>query len=340
MPRSSFLSRRRWLTGALCAALPWAARPAHAAPAAPAADAWRLDAFNAAADTPVLRPGSRGAAVVRAQILLDRAWFSPGEIDGQFGRNLQRVLRAWQGAQGLPASGAVDAATWRALRGADGGAYLTRYRVTEQDAAGPFERMPDDMAARAEMKGSPYESLQEALAERFHLSPALLRRLNPDMRLAAGAELVVPAVRDSSAPTRASQRLLILKRERVLFVLDEGGQPAAGFPISMGNERQDPLPLGEMAIKNAVERPSYTYNPAILKRAPKDAPKVEIAPGPNNPVGTVWLGLTKPHWGIHGTPHPARVGHGESNGCIHLTNWDAERLARIVKVGARVEVRA
>ena len=95
-----------------------------------------------------------------------------------------------------------------------------------------------------------------------------------------------------------------------------------------------------MAIKNAVDMPSFTYNPALLKTAPKDAEKVEIAPGPNNPVGTVWLGLTKPHWGIHGTPEPAKVGHSETNGCIHLTNWDAERLAKIVKVGAKVDVKA
>ena len=94
-----------------------------------------------------------------------------------------------------------------------------------------------------------------------------------------------------------------------------------------------------MAIKNAVDLPSYTYDPSILKTAPKNAAKAEIPPGPNNPVGTVWLGLTKPHWGIHGTPEPSRVGHDESNGCIHLTNWDAERLAKIVKVGAQVDVR-
>lgn len=331
------ISRRIVLASLGAAALPlpvWAKSPA--APSASLA----FEPFNAATDTPALKVGSRGAAAARAQILCDRAWFSPGEIDGAFGRNMQRMVRAFQSANGLRQSGIVDAATWAALRENDSAPLLTRYTITDKDAAGPFEKTPTDVAARAELKALPYASLSEALAERFHVNPGFLQRLNPGVTLAAGAEIVVPNVLQSKAPTRASQRLQIDKSEHVLLVLDADGKPAAGFPISIGNETRDPLPLGEMAIKNAVEMPSFTYNPEILKTAPKDASKLELPPGPNNPVGTIWLGLTKPHWGIHGTPEPARVGHEETNGCIHLTNWDAERLARIVKVGARVDVRA
>ena len=196
------------------------------------------------------------------------------------------------------------------------------------------------MAERAKLKALPHESLDEAIAERFHVNPAYLKQLNGGKALAAGTEIVVPNVLDSKAPTRASQAIEIDKGERVLFALDKDGKPAAGFPISIGNERNDPLPLGEMAIKNAVDLPSFTYNPAILKTAPKDAQKVEIAPGPNNPVGTVWLGLTKPHWGIHGTPEPAKVGHSETNERVPFLCLVSFPLVNIVKLVTFVNVRA
>ena len=299
--------------------------------------AFDLDGFNNATDSPLLRSGSKGAAVARAQILLDRAWFSCGEIDGRFAANMQRMVKAYQSARGLKTTGTVTRETWTALR-EDTSPLLARYTVTDKDAAGPFEKTPADMDDRAKMKALVYESVEEALAEKFHASAAYLKQLNGGRKMEAGQDIVAPNVTGGSAPLKAAS-IRIDKSARVLYVLDAGKRPVAAFPVSIGNEKNDPLPLGTMAIKNEVKNPSFTYDPKLLKNAPKDALKVDIAPGPNNPVGNIWLGLTKPHWGIHGTPNPANVGHSETNGCIHMTNWDAQRLSTLAKAGFKVDVK-
>lgn len=319
--------------------MPTAARTHAHAPskAVDASHAVDFEAFNNAQDAPLLKNGSRGPAVVRAQILLDRAWFSSGEIDGRFASNMQRIVVAYQRAHGLKPRGSVTAETWRALR-EEGGAALARYTVTDQDAAGPFEKVPTDSEARSRLKAMPYESLEEALAERFHTSPAYLKQINPGKRIVAGSEVVVPNVIGGKPPANAAS-IEVDKAARVLYVLDAGKRPLAAFPISIGNERSDPLPIGVMSIKNEVKSPSFTYDPALLKNQPKDAQKMELPPGPNNPIGSIWLGLSKPHWGIHGTAVPSNVGHSETNGCIHLTNWDAERVSTLVKAGFKVDVR-
>ncbi len=331
---------RRTLVAALCITAlaghsAWAAKPkARAAANAP----FDLETFNSATDSPLLRSGNQGPAVARAQILLDRAWFSCGEIDGRFAANMQRIVRAYQTAHDLKPTGTVTAETWDTLR-KDGAPLLTTYAVTDKDLAGPFEKTPVAMEERAKMKALVYESADEALAEKFHASMGYLKQLNGGRKLEAGKDIIVPNVAASAAPVKAVS-IQIDKSEHVLYVLDASDRLVAGFPISIGNEKNDPLPLGMMAIKNEVRNPGFTYNPALLKNAPKTAQKADIAPGPNNPVGSIWLGLTKPHWGIHGTPNPSNVGHSETNGCIHMTNWDAERLSSLAKAGFKVNVKA
>jgi lipoprotein-anchoring transpeptidase ErfK/SrfK len=271
---------------------------------------------------------SGGAAILRAQILLDRAHFSPGQIDGQSGANFERALRAFQESRQLPASGQLDEQTWQALN-TDTAPVLIPYTVAPEDVAGPFAPVPKDMMEQAKLEKLAYESPSEALGEQFHISPQLLQRLNPGKNFAAGEEIMVP---DLGQPVTGKATQIVVTKSGTLQALDASGKVIAHYPCSSGS-RYDPLPLGKWKVKGVAKNPPFHYNPELFWDADPSHSKAKIAPGPNNPVGVVWIDLTKEHYGIHGTPTPGTVGHAQSHGCIRLTNWDAMELAALVAAG-------
>lgn len=212
---------------------------------------------------------------------------------------------------------------------------VTAYTLTAEDVGQRYIRIPDDMMAQAKLPSLGFASVREALGERFHVAPALLEQLNPGVDFArAGARIQVPNVADVAAPPKAA-RVVIDKSESTLALADAAGKVVAQFPVSSGSDK-DPLPLGEWKILGTAVNPTFHYNPALFWDADPSHAKATLPAGPNNPVGTRWIDLSKPHYGLHGTPEPATVGKAQSHGCVRLTNWDVERVAAAVSPSTAV----
>ncbi|NVM75543.1 lipoprotein-anchoring transpeptidase ErfK/SrfK [Duganella sp. SG902] len=275
-----------------------------------------------------------GPNVLRAQVLLDRAHFSPGEMDAAYGGNMRQAIRGFQKLRQLPVTGNVDAATWKELE-RDDAPVLAVYTLTAQDLAGPYAQVPADMAGKAKLAALGYASLLEALGERFHCSPELIRRLNPGRPLKrAGEPLLVPNVAIIKPLPKAAS-VLVDAKEGTLTLLDTGGTPFAQFPASTGS-KHDPLPEGRWQVRGVATNPEYRYNPKLFWDAKAGDSKARIAAGPNNPVGLAWIDLSIEHYGIHGTPEPGKIGKTQSHGCVRLTNWDVMQVVRAVARGATV----
>lgn len=270
---------------------------------------------------------SAARSPLHAQVLLDRANFSPGQIDGEVGSNQRRAVSGFQSARGLTVSGELDDATWKALQ-ADTTQPLVSYTLTAEDVAGPFQPTPKTPAAQAKLKSLGFGSVEEALGERFHASPTLLRALNPGVDLSkAGSRIQVPNI--GSEPLPKATRLVIDKSDSTLQLQDDQGKVLAQVPVSSGS-KHDPLPIGKWKVLGVSRDPTFHYNPKLFWDARKGESKQTLPPGPNNPVGRVWIDIDKPHYGLHGTPEPGHVGKTESHGCVRMTNWDAVRVADAV----------
>lgn len=298
-------------------------------------------AFCAAAGAqPTPQPASHAGrkpgrtALLRAQVLLDRAHFSPGEIDAAFGSNMRQALLGYQKAMGLTVSGSLDPATWAALN-RDRAAILTPYTISDANVAGPFSAIPPDMRGKSRMPALGYASAAEALGEKFHVSPALLQQLNPGKDLGReGEDIVVPNV-DAALPLPKAAQVIVDQSDATVTLQDATGNTIAQYPATTGSVH-DPLPIGRWKINGIARNPPFHYNPKLFWDASADDQKTVLPPGPNNPVGVVWIDLSKEHYGIHGTPEPAKIGKTQSHGCIRLTNWSADELSHAVSFGTTV----
>ncbi|WP_372423443.1 L,D-transpeptidase family protein [Salinarimonas chemoclinalis] len=280
--------------------------------------------------------GERSPLVLRLQVLLDRADVSPGVIDGYLGENVRKALEAWAGREGLDADAPLAASVVEALIAGDGDPVLATYAITEEDVAGPFvDEIPDDYAALAEMERLAYRGPQEMLAERFHMDQDLLAAMNPDADFSrAGTEILV-ARPGEPLQEGAIARIEVSRSVGALRALDADGALVLFHPATVGS-RETPSPSGTHEITAIARDPAYYYRPDVNFQQGDLDEALEIPPGPNNPVGTVWIDLSEPTYGIHGTPTPEEIDKDFSHGCVRLTNWDAEELAGLVETGTPV----
>lgn len=331
------------------AAVPAEARGKRKAEPAPKLDAATINAAEPGDQTASIAKGAKAPSplMLRAQILLDRARFSPGSIDGRTGDTFKGALSAFAAANGVGDGSRLTPDLWGKLATA-GDPAVIEYTVSEDDAKTRFvERHPRKMEEQAELDRLGYTSASEMLAERFHMSEALLKALNPGKDFGtAGTTILVANVeplpagkaraKDDGRADRKVTRIEVDKSARRLTAYDKDNGIVGVFPASIGSTDK-PAPSGTLTVKGVALDPVYTYDPKYAFKGVKADKKFSIKPGPNNPVGVAWIDLSADSYGIHGTAEPDKVGKSASHGCVRLTNWDVRRLAGLVERGTKVE---
>jgi lipoprotein-anchoring transpeptidase ErfK/SrfK len=277
-------------------------------------------------------PAAPDPAIVKLQVLLDRAGASPGVIDGFDGDNVRKAVSAFETMAGLPVDGKIDADVVARLQTPD--PVVGSYTITPDDVSAIVPAIPTDYAEMAKLKFLGYTSVPEELAERFHMDEKLLKTINPAAQWVAGEAVAVTAY----GPDKTGQvvRIEADKSDRQLRGYDADGRLLVAYPATIGST-DNPSPTGTHLVDAIAPMPNYTYNPDVNFQQGSNTQKLIIPPGPNGPVGAMWIDLTEPTFGIHGTPEPSQIDKTNSHGCVRLTNWDATELSTMVAKGVPVE---
>lgn len=278
-------------------------------------------------------PEGQSSITLVVQVLLDRANVSPGVIDGWRGPMSRSAIRAFEAREGLEPDGRMDRHVWEALGGPRHASVLQPYRVSENDISGLSAPLPEDYSRLAEREYLGYTRVSEKLAEKFHMDEELLRGLNPGAEFSAGENITVaaPGARSDASASRVEVR----KAAGRVAAFDDDGTMVANYPATVGSD-QLPSPSGTHEVKAIAIEPNYTYKPDVNFQQMDNTKPLVLPPGPNGPVGSVWIDLTEPTYGIHGTSDPDELFQEQSHGCVRLTNWDAREMAGMVDQGVPV----
>ncbi|MCL6246653.1 MULTISPECIES: L,D-transpeptidase [Acinetobacter] len=272
----------------------------------------------------------------RAHVMLNNAHASPGAIDGTSGKNTLKAIASFQQMNSLKPTGTLTKETWDALIAKQGSkpAFI-EYTLTDADLKGPYAAsIPHDYALQAKMKGLYYTRVTEMLGEKFHMDEDFLKKLNPKATFKKAGEKILVANIRNEVPEDI-HLIVAHKGAKQLYLFNSRNQMIGSFPATIGSS-DTPSPTGTYKVTGVAPNPWYSYSPSNFVQGNNKKP-LSLPPGPNGPVGNIWIGLSKKSFGIHGTPNPSAISKTASHGCIRLTNWDANDLGKKVKSGVTVK---